>query len=343
MNILVTAQGIPKIADFGIARVVSSSVTSCSDIGKLSQAGTGNPNFMSPEQARGDPADFSSDLFMIGIIGYLLMTGRHPFAHASGLFTIPELLQDPDYIPEAPRPPSTLTTSQQRLFREYAAVVMRLLHRECSGRFARALEAVEALRAVTPSLDCPACAESVPEHHHFCGFCGASLESQPPNVSATSATTGPAKRTADQFCEEGFQLSRQGNWPGAIERYRDALKLDLNHLKTHWNLGFALNRVGRFSEAEEVLSDGLSLGEHDHRQSHFYERSLARSNQKKYEEAFANINEALNLQPSVKFLYFRARLELYRGNVQEAKSDATQVLKWVPDHSGAIRLLDDLG
>ena len=164
--------------------------------------------------------------------------------------------------------------------------------------------------AVTPSLDCPACAESVPEHHHFCGFCGASLESQPPNVSATSATTGPAKRTADQFCEEGFQLSRQGNWPGAIERYRDALKLDLNHLKTHWNLGFALNRVGRFSEAEEVLSDGLSLGGTRHRQSHFYERSLARSNQKKYEEAFANINEALNLQPSVKFLYFRARLEL---------------------------------
>src|SRR5439155_7253091 len=140
-----------------------------------SHAGTGNPNFMAPEQARGEVADFSSDLFMVGIIGYLLLTGRHPFAHPTGLFGIPELIGDPNFNPEPPRPPSNLTTSQQRLFREYSAVVMRLLHRERAGRFKSAQEALDAIDSVTPFVECPACSERIPEHFRFCGFCGGPL------------------------------------------------------------------------------------------------------------------------------------------------------------------------
>ena len=75
MNILLTSGGVPKIADFGIARVLTATSGDQSV-----QGGTGNPQFMAPEQARGEPADFFSDLFTVGIIGYLLLTGRHPFA-----------------------------------------------------------------------------------------------------------------------------------------------------------------------------------------------------------------------------------------------------------------------
>ena len=104
MNVLLTAEGVAKIADFGIARTATAEETD------EQQAGTGNPNYMSPEQARGEPADFSSDLFMIGIVAYLLLTGRHPYSHPSGLFSIPELLKNPDYVPEyrAHRQPSQL-------------------------------------------------------------------------------------------------------------------------------------------------------------------------------------------------------------------------------------------
>src|SRR6266566_2827741 len=169
-NILLTGSGIPKIGDFGIARVVAGAQSAKSS--PYSHAGTGNPDFMSPEQARGEEADYSSDLFMVGIIGYILLTGRHPFAHPSGLFTIPELIRDDNYNPEPPRPSSTLTTSQQRLFREYSAVVMRLLHRERAGRFTSAVEAIDAIEAVTPSLECPGCSERVPEQSKFCLYCG---------------------------------------------------------------------------------------------------------------------------------------------------------------------------
>jgi tetratricopeptide (TPR) repeat protein len=344
LNILVTLSGIPKIADFGIARVLTGRSSSSS--GSPAQGGTGNPNFMSPEQARGEPADFLSDLFMVGIIGYLLITNRHPFTHPSGLFSIPELLKDGEYIPESPRGPAILTTSQQRLFREYAAVVMRLLNKEKAGRFSTARDAIDAIDAVTPTLDCPACGERVPEHHKFCGFCGGSLNALKPRSALIPPAALPAGASADELVEEGFQLSRVKQWDAAIELYRRALETDPNHQKAWRNLGYALNRVGRYDEAVRALSSGLSLAPAypPHLSNFHYERSYAEANLKQYEEALADIETALRYQPdSLRNLYLRARVLLYRGDLEAANRDAHEILKAVPDHAGALRLLDELG
>jgi len=235
---------------------------------------------------------------------------------------------------------------------------MRLLHRERAARFATAREAIDAIDAVTPSSDCPSCGERVPEHHKYCGLCGARLETTSTvqalissSTSSTSTTTttvaeqswNSTPRTADRLCEEGFQFSRRRDWDRAILQFREALKADPHHFLTHWNLGFALNRLGRYSEAEEVLTAGLSFDLPDHRSSLFYERSLARSNQKKYDQSLADVNESLTLQPrSTKALYARARIHLYRGDIERARQDASLALEWVPDHAGALRLLRDL-
>lgn len=345
LNILLTRSGVPKIADFGIAKFVGP-LDSTAPGFPSAQGGTGNPWFMAPEQARGEAADFSSDLFMVGIVGYLLLTGRHPFAHPSGLFTVPELLADPGHLPETPRIPQAMTATQQRLFREYAAVIMRLLHRERAGRFANAREAISALDAVAPTLDCPACLEQVPDHHKFCGFCGTRLDGPPDKATRPAVKSTPAASTsAEELAFEGYRLARAQRWEAAISYYRRALAADHTFVRAHWNLGFALNHIGNYAEAIDVLTKGLSLNiEDEEHLSHFYYAlSYAKSNLKKYDEALADISHSLKLRPdSLRALYLRARIRVFQEDIEGARYDVSEILRLSPTHPGALRLREEL-
>jgi serine/threonine protein kinase len=71
-NILVTAEGTAKILDFGIAKLTSASTVTRDKI-------VGTPEYISPEQARGEPVRPASDVYSLGIVLYEMLTGSVPF------------------------------------------------------------------------------------------------------------------------------------------------------------------------------------------------------------------------------------------------------------------------
>jgi serine/threonine protein kinase len=79
-NIMVRRDGYVKVLDFGLARQISADT--CSAPGGLP---VGTLQYMSPEQARGQPLTASSDVFALGLVLYELLAGRHPFAANSAL------------------------------------------------------------------------------------------------------------------------------------------------------------------------------------------------------------------------------------------------------------------
>ncbi|NKE46943.1 protein kinase [Roseomonas frigidaquae] len=119
-----------KIADFGIARIESSTMT---------QVGTvmGTPSYMAPEQLRGEPVDARADIWAAGVLLYQLLTGEKPFDGGYSALMHRVLNTEPP-------PPSQLAVSAPRGF---DAVVARALAKRPDDRFPSATAFAEAIRA----------------------------------------------------------------------------------------------------------------------------------------------------------------------------------------------------
>ena len=125
-NILLAADGTPKLADFGLAKILDFD-------GGLTrtEAILGTPSYMSPEQAEGRHADVGggADIYALGAIFYELLTGRPPFRAPTLLQTL-ELVRS-----EEPVAPSRL---QPGLPRDAETVCLKCLEKSPSRRYASA-------------------------------------------------------------------------------------------------------------------------------------------------------------------------------------------------------------
>jgi serine/threonine protein kinase len=131
-NLLRTTDGgMVKLADFGIAKAAEQS-----DITKVGSV-LGTAAYLSPEQARGEPAGPASDLYALGVVAYQLMAGRLPYDAAS-LTDLARL--------QASSPPPRLDDLDPDVPPALAAAVLRALSGDPDARYADAAAMEDALR-----------------------------------------------------------------------------------------------------------------------------------------------------------------------------------------------------
>jgi serine/threonine protein kinase len=83
-NILVTAEGTPKLLDFGIAKIVDTSADRNFADSTVTAFRVLTPRYSSPEQIHGDSMTTASDVYSLGIVLYELLTGQSPYRLATG-------------------------------------------------------------------------------------------------------------------------------------------------------------------------------------------------------------------------------------------------------------------
>jgi serine/threonine-protein kinase len=133
-NILLTVDGMPKVTDFGLAKRLE-------EDSSQTKSGTlmGTPNYMAPEQARGDVHQVGplADVYTLGAILYELLTGRPPFRGATVLETVKQVTND------EPIPPSRL---QPQVPRDVETICLKCLQKDMGKRYGSALLLAEDLR-----------------------------------------------------------------------------------------------------------------------------------------------------------------------------------------------------
>ncbi len=88
-NIIRTPAGVVKVLDFGLARVQGQTLTTLTHTGVI----LGTPAYMAPEQALGQPVDFRTDLFALGLLLYEMATGTNPFVARTVTATLMRIVE----------------------------------------------------------------------------------------------------------------------------------------------------------------------------------------------------------------------------------------------------------
>jgi len=156
-NVFLTKDGIVKILDFGLAKLVDPALyaeaeTVTSPPPNTTVAGhiLGTAAYMAPEQACGLPVDHRADIFAFGVILYELLSGRGPFRGTTHSEVIAAVLKDdPEPLP-GPLPPGL------------ESLVYRCLEKRPENQFSSARDLALALEGLSPSSAARRSAESVP-------------------------------------------------------------------------------------------------------------------------------------------------------------------------------------
>jgi len=326
-NIFLPKTGEAKLGDFGVAKILGNVPETKEEYPPGYIRRLGSSSCAAPEVLKGEPRDFQSDLFSVGIVAYLLLTGQHPFMHKSGLIPVSELIKNDAYVPQKP------SELAQNIPEKYESIVMRLLERDRSKRYQKAREVLDEWRERIEIVQCPTCSAENPVLNKFCGQCGNAL-----------GLARESKSRSETDLNTSFALFTAGRSKDAIKLIQQVLDKNKDFAKGWNQLGYMLNYERRYEEAEDACTKSIKI---DPKPSSPYQaRGFAKSNLGRFKAAIEDFTEALKREPDVKrqsmILYNRGYSKKLDGDFSKAYEDATKALELDETNSKAKRLKESL-
>ena len=143
-NVMITDRGDVKVLDFGLAKLLPAAADT-DEGATITSGGTqvglilGTPDYMSPEQAKGEPVDRRTDVFSFGMLLFEMLAGDRPFRRADRIASLHALVTDP-----APR----VSAVRAEVPAALDAVIDRLLAKDRDARYGDFGEILDALKAI---------------------------------------------------------------------------------------------------------------------------------------------------------------------------------------------------
>jgi serine/threonine protein kinase len=311
-NILLTADGRPKVIDFGIAHVPE-------EIGGLGLTEVGfQPSTLvcsSPEQVRGEKLDPRSDVYQIGEVLYYMLAGQHyidlkaleaevtvisgtnQFRSHAKLY---ELLEQA-ICEEMPQ-------GLKLLWREVgslAGVVERSLAKNKEDRFKDAAEFASTLKTLSINT-----------------------------IPASSDSAQPGLPDAQAYNRRGLAQVSTRNYEQAIIDYTRAIKLDPHYAEAYNNRSTAHLLMANYGQAVTDSSRAIELAPDF--VAAYVNRGIAYTGLREYEQALADYAKALELDPKNVYAHYnRGNSYLWLGQYEEAIANHTQAIALDPDFVAA--------
>jgi serine/threonine protein kinase len=333
-NVILDERNVPKVLDFGLAKDLNAQPIPASDpeartVLANTQSGTivGTPLYFSPEQATGESVDARSDLFVLGVLLYESIAGKHPFS-GNGMFEIAAQI-----IHVNPKPPSAFNHNVPQ---ELDRISMKALAKRPEERYQSAEEFIQDLENVR-----------VPARESTVDL----VPTQRISATPTDATSA-LSRLSDIFVRPRFSfgvvvlaLGVFGAlmWTAKIV-WRSRPHQPSAEAQRWYQLGANGLREGTYYKASQALQQATTA-DHDFALAHARLAEawteLDYGDKAKDETILATslVADRSSLQP-LDALYLQAITDIISRNFQRAISEYGEIVKSVPDSEKAYAYFD---